>query len=114
MERIIDKDKESHNEARKRCDEYEDTTHNHEINDYTERDEERCELFNDTTHNAPVCKIRRYEMIKYSFGQDEEFVAIKEYEYDDLTKANEDTCRAYQEIFRSMDEDTDIQEKEQK
>ncbi|GJW46698.1 hypothetical protein Tco_0078344 [Tanacetum coccineum] len=35
---------------------------------------------------------------------DEEYVAIKECEYDDLTKTNEDACRAYQEIFRSMDE----------
>ncbi|GKB32306.1 uncharacterized mitochondrial protein-like protein, partial [Tanacetum coccineum] len=32
----------------------------------------------DTAHNALVCKIRRFEMIKYSFGQDEEYVAIKE------------------------------------
>ncbi|GJY91797.1 hypothetical protein Tco_0507579 [Tanacetum coccineum] len=36
--------------------------------------------------------------------QDEEYVAIKECEYDDLTITNEDECRAYQEIFRSMDE----------
>ncbi|GKD57949.1 hypothetical protein Tco_1291336 [Tanacetum coccineum] len=41
-------------------------------------------------------------MIKYSFGQEVEYVAIKEYEYDDLT--NEDACQAYQEIFRNMDE----------
>ncbi|GJU33517.1 hypothetical protein Tco_1181871 [Tanacetum coccineum] len=65
---------------------------------------ERCNLFNDTSHNVPVCKIRRFKMTKYSFGQDEEYVAIKECEYDDLTKTNEDACRAYQEIFRSMDE----------
>ncbi|GJX60219.1 hypothetical protein Tco_0291609, partial [Tanacetum coccineum] len=52
----------------------------------------------------PVCNIRRFEMIKYSFRQDEEYVAIKECEYDDLTITNEDACRAYQEIFRSMDE----------
>ncbi|GKE00362.1 hypothetical protein Tco_1388345, partial [Tanacetum coccineum] len=65
---------------------------------------ESCNLFNDTAHNASICKIRRFEMIKYSFGQDEEYVAIKECEYDDLTKTNEDACRAYQEIFRSMDE----------
>ncbi|GJS36629.1 hypothetical protein Tco_0535011 [Tanacetum coccineum] len=48
--------------------------------------------------------IRRFEMIKYSFGQNEEYVATKECEYDDLTITNEDACRAYQEIFRSMDE----------
>nr|GEZ77952.1 hypothetical protein [Tanacetum cinerariifolium] len=58
----------------------------------------------DTAHNASLCKIRRSEMIKYSFGKEEEYVAIKECEYDDLTITNEDACRAYQEIFRSMDE----------
>ncbi|GKB28350.1 hypothetical protein Tco_0867751, partial [Tanacetum coccineum] len=31
-----------------------------------------------------VCNVRRFEMIKYSFGDDEEYVAVKE---DDLTKS---------------------------
>ncbi|GJY62923.1 hypothetical protein Tco_0464383 [Tanacetum coccineum] len=43
-------------------------------------------------------------MIKYSFGQDEEYVAVKEDEYDDLARISKDACRAYQEIFRMMDE----------
>ncbi|GJT33990.1 hypothetical protein Tco_0924409 [Tanacetum coccineum] len=43
-------------------------------------------------------------MIKYSFGDDEEYVAVKEDEYDDLTNTSKDACRAYQEIFRMMDE----------
>ncbi|GKF27377.1 hypothetical protein Tco_0083271, partial [Tanacetum coccineum] len=43
-------------------------------------------------------------MMKYSFEQDEEYVAVKEDEYDDLTRANKNACRAYQEIFRMMDE----------
>ncbi|GJV71223.1 hypothetical protein Tco_1491218 [Tanacetum coccineum] len=51
-----------------------------------------------------VCNIRRFEMIKYSFGEDEEYVAIKEHEYDDLMSRNEDACRTYQEIFHRMDE----------
>nr|GEU95937.1 hypothetical protein [Tanacetum cinerariifolium] len=42
-------------------------------------------------------------MIKCSFGQDEEYVAIKKREYDDLTKTSEDACHAYHEIFRSID-----------
>ncbi|GJY63787.1 hypothetical protein Tco_0465247 [Tanacetum coccineum] len=58
----------------------------------------------DTAHDKPVCKIRRFEMIKYSFGKDEKYVAIKECEYYDLIRTNEDTCHAYQEISRSMDE----------
>ncbi|GKB52154.1 hypothetical protein Tco_0902907 [Tanacetum coccineum] len=66
-------------------------------------DKERCELFDDTTREFPVCTIRRFEMIKYSFGQDEEYVAVKEDEYEDLTNTSEDACREYQEIFRMMD-----------
>ncbi|GKD76221.1 hypothetical protein Tco_1334503, partial [Tanacetum coccineum] len=60
---------------------------------------ELCEI-----HEPPVCNIRRFKMIKYSFGQDEEYVAIKEDEYDDLARTSNDACRAYQEIFRIMDE----------
>ncbi|GJT58274.1 putative reverse transcriptase domain-containing protein [Tanacetum coccineum] len=35
---------------------------------------------------------------------EEEYVAIKEYEYDDLTRTDEDACHAYPEIFHNMDE----------
>ncbi|GJR09154.1 hypothetical protein Tco_0791806 [Tanacetum coccineum] len=77
-------------------------------NDNQEKKEQhkegRCDLFNDPTREPSVCNIRRFKMIKYSFGQEEEYVAIKEYEYDDLTRTNEDACHAYQEIFRNMDE----------
>ncbi|GJT60301.1 reverse transcriptase domain-containing protein [Tanacetum coccineum] len=69
-----------------------------------QKDEERCELFDDPAQEPPICKIRRFEMIKYSFGQEEEYVAIKEYEYDDLTRTNDDASYAYQEIFHNMDE----------
>nr|GEU89053.1 retrovirus-related Pol polyprotein from transposon TNT 1-94 [Tanacetum cinerariifolium] len=51
-----------------------------------------------------ICKIRRFEMIKYSFGQEEKYVAVKEHEYDDLSRTNKDACHANQEIFYSMDE----------
>nr|GFD06761.1 hypothetical protein [Tanacetum cinerariifolium] len=66
--------------------------------------EERCELFDDATQELLVCTIRRFEMNKYLFEQDEEYVAVKEDEYEDLTSTSEDACRAYQEIFRMMDE----------
>ncbi|GKC51790.1 hypothetical protein Tco_1074535, partial [Tanacetum coccineum] len=66
--------------------EYENETHD-------ER-QELCEA-----HKLPVCNMRRFMMIKYSFGQDEEYVTIKEDEYDDLAKTSNDACRAYQEIF---------------
>ncbi|GJZ69202.1 hypothetical protein Tco_0632752 [Tanacetum coccineum] len=73
-----------------------------EDDESSNNDEERCELFDN--HELPVFTIRRFEMIKYSFGQDEEYVVFKEDEYDDLTRTSEDACRAYQEIFRMMDE----------
>ncbi|GJT03878.1 RNA-directed DNA polymerase, eukaryota [Tanacetum coccineum] len=72
------------------------------INDDDESNEERCELFDD--HEFPVCTVRRFEMIKYSFEQDEEYVGIKEDEYEDLTKTSKEAIHAYQEIFRMMDE----------
>ncbi|GJT84151.1 copia protein [Tanacetum coccineum] len=43
-------------------------------------------------------------MIKYSFNDEEEYVAVKEEEYNDLTITSEEACQAYQEIFRIMDE----------
>ncbi|GKC68851.1 hypothetical protein Tco_1114734, partial [Tanacetum coccineum] len=83
---------------------YEITNRDHEERDYENEhnNEERCKLFND--QELPVCTIRRFKMIKYSFGQDEEYVAIKEDEYEDLTNISKDACQAYQEIFRMMDE----------
>nr|GEV98249.1 hypothetical protein [Tanacetum cinerariifolium] len=65
-------------------------------------DDERCELFDN--HESPVFNIRRFETIKYSFGDEEEYVAVKEDEYEDLTSTSEDACRAYQINFRMMDE----------
>ncbi|GJV82732.1 hypothetical protein Tco_1522630 [Tanacetum coccineum] len=67
-------------------------------------DDKRYELCGNETHELPICNIRRFEMFKYSFGQDEEYVAIKENEYEDLTSTSKDACRAYQEVFRIMDE----------
>ncbi|GKA99179.1 hypothetical protein Tco_0827116 [Tanacetum coccineum] len=48
--------------------------------------------------------IRRFEMIKYSFSDDEEYVAVKENEYDDLTSTSKEAIRTYQDIFRRVDE----------
>ncbi|GKA48051.1 putative ribonuclease H-like domain-containing protein [Tanacetum coccineum] len=71
--------------------EYENETH-----------DERQELCQ--TNELPVCNMRRFKMIKYSFRLDEEYIVVKEDEYDDLEKTSNDACRAYQEIFRMMDE----------
>ncbi|GJX70789.1 hypothetical protein Tco_0307960 [Tanacetum coccineum] len=88
----------------RRWDSYEIPDHDQEEREYENEheDEERCELFND--HELRVYIVRRFEMIKYSFEQDEEYVAVKEDKYKDLTSTNEDACQAYQEIFRMMDE----------
>ncbi|GJS56783.1 hypothetical protein Tco_0651567 [Tanacetum coccineum] len=71
----------------------------YEINHEDNRNKELCEI-----HEPPVCNIRKFMMIKYSFNDDEEYVAIKEDEYDDLIMTRRDACQAYQEIFRIMDE----------
>ncbi|GJW53322.1 hypothetical protein Tco_0097407 [Tanacetum coccineum] len=105
MEGIIeDEDNELSNEGWRRWNVYENTNHGHEEKQYEMEHENKgiCELFDD--QEWLVCNIRRFEMIKYSFKDDEEYVAVKEYEYDDLTSISEDGCRAYQEIFHKMDE----------
>nr|GEV56768.1 hypothetical protein [Tanacetum cinerariifolium] len=96
-EGMISEDDESHNEGWKRWDGYADTVHDHEEreNEEEHENEERCELFNNPHHDALVFKIRRFEMIKYSFGEDEEYIAIKEHEYNDLKSRNEDAFRTY-------------------
>ncbi|GJU60100.1 hypothetical protein Tco_1237866 [Tanacetum coccineum] len=44
------------------------------------------------THELPVCNIRRFKMIKYSFRDDEEYVVVKEDKYDDLMSTSKDAC----------------------
>nr|GEV40454.1 hypothetical protein [Tanacetum cinerariifolium] len=104
MEGIIDDNNESSNDGRIKWDSYEIVNHDQKESEYENEyeNEERYELFDD--HKLPVCSIRRFEMIKYSFGQDEEYVAVKENEHEDLMNTSKDACRAYQEIFRMMDE----------
>ncbi|GKC61383.1 hypothetical protein Tco_1088981 [Tanacetum coccineum] len=104
IEGMIEDNDESSNDGWRRWDGYEIVVHDQEEKEYDNEheDEERCEMFDD--HELPVCIVRRFEMIKYSFGQDEECVAVKEDKYEDLTSTIEDACRAYQEIFRMMDE----------
>ncbi|GKA30567.1 hypothetical protein Tco_0716872 [Tanacetum coccineum] len=106
MEGMIDEDDESHNEGWRRWDDYENTIYDHEERENEEEHEnkETCELIDNPHQETPICNVRRFEMIKYSFGEDEEYVAVKEHEYDDLTSTNVDACRTYQEIFRRMDE----------
>ncbi|GJS85805.1 hypothetical protein Tco_0752346 [Tanacetum coccineum] len=71
MEGLINEDDESSNNGWRRWDGYEIADHDQEEREYENEheDEERCELFDD--YELSVCTIRRFEMIKYSFGQDE-------------------------------------------
>ncbi|GJV81902.1 hypothetical protein Tco_1517772 [Tanacetum coccineum] len=71
----------------------------YKINHEDNGNKELCEI-----HEPPVCNLRKYMMIKYSFNDDEEYVAVKEDEYDDLIMTRRDACEADQEIFRIMDE----------
>ncbi|GKF63869.1 hypothetical protein Tco_0187317, partial [Tanacetum coccineum] len=48
--------------------------------------------------------VRRFEMKKYSFNADDEYVAIKEHEHSDHSRTNVDARQAYRELFRIMDE----------
>ncbi|GJW44280.1 hypothetical protein Tco_0073079 [Tanacetum coccineum] len=80
-------------------DNFESTNGDHNEWEYENEheDDERHELCGNETHELPVCYIRRFEMVKYSLKDDED-------ENDDLTNTSEDACRAYQEIFRKLDE----------
>ncbi|GKA40002.1 hypothetical protein Tco_0732595, partial [Tanacetum coccineum] len=103
MEGTLDDDDESSYKRQKQWNVYDDTNHDHEYEMDHEVDE-RQEICCNETHELLVCNIRRFEMIKYSFRDDEEYVAVKEDEYDDLMSTSKDAYRAYQEIFRIMDE----------
>ncbi|GJZ89166.1 hypothetical protein Tco_0660948 [Tanacetum coccineum] len=92
MEGLIkeDSDDESRYELRRRWNVYTNYDDAYEINHDVAVREEFCEI-----HELPVCNIRRFEMIKYLFEQDKEYIAIKEDEYDDLARTSKDACRAY-------------------
>ncbi|GKB41800.1 hypothetical protein Tco_0886742 [Tanacetum coccineum] len=57
------------------------------------------------THEPSACKIRRFEMMKYSFEADKEYVAIKEHEHINHLETNMDARHAYRELFRKMDDE---------
>ncbi|GKE27141.1 hypothetical protein Tco_1442525 [Tanacetum coccineum] len=93
---INEDDDESCYEQKRRWNIYTNYNNAYEINHEDNEREKVCEV-----HELPVCNVRRYMMIKYLFNNDEEYVAIKEDEYDDLTITRKEACRAYQEIIRN-------------
>ncbi|GJY42397.1 hypothetical protein Tco_0429667 [Tanacetum coccineum] len=77
---IKEDDDESYYEQKRGWNIYTNYDDAYEIDHEDNEKEELCEV-----HELPVCNVRRYMMIKYSFNNDEEYVAVKEDEYDDLT-----------------------------
>ncbi|GJT77151.1 hypothetical protein Tco_1043876 [Tanacetum coccineum] len=55
-------------------------------------------------HDPSKCQVRRFEMIKYSFDANDEYVARKEHECFDHSSTNTNACQAYRELFCIMDE----------
>nr|GEY91286.1 hypothetical protein [Tanacetum cinerariifolium] len=104
MDGMIDEYDESSNEGWKRWDEFDNTNRDNEEseNKMKHEDEERYEVSDD--HERPICYVRRFEMTKYLFKDDEEYMAIKQNEYDDLTNTSKEGIHAYQEIFCMMEE----------
>nr|GEU98369.1 hypothetical protein [Tanacetum cinerariifolium] len=99
MECLINDD-ESSNDCWKRWKSHEIYYHNYDEGEYeNETHDERHELCGIKTRKVLVCQMKRYKMIKYSFNNEEDYVAVKEDEYDDLTITSKEACRAYQEIF---------------
>ncbi|GJY23159.1 hypothetical protein Tco_0396817 [Tanacetum coccineum] len=96
---IKEDDDESRYEQKIRWNIYTNYDDAYESNHDDNEREELCEV-----RKVPVCNIRKYMMIKYLFNNNEEYVAVKEDEYDDLTITRKEACRAYQEIFWIMDE----------
>ncbi|GJT79764.1 hypothetical protein Tco_1054106 [Tanacetum coccineum] len=73
-ERVINEDDDkSCYEQKRRWNIYTNYDDVYEINHGDNEREELCEI-----HELLVCNIRRYMMIKYSFNNDEEYVAVKE------------------------------------
>ncbi|GJR83680.1 hypothetical protein Tco_0154465 [Tanacetum coccineum] len=87
---IKEDDDESRYEQKRQWNTYTNYDDAYEINHEHNKSKELCEV-----HEQPMCNIRRYMMIKYSFNDDEEYVAVKEEEYDDLTVTRKEACRAY-------------------
>ncbi|GJX84451.1 hypothetical protein Tco_0335225 [Tanacetum coccineum] len=87
---IKEDDDESRYEQKRQWNTYTNYDDAYEINHEHNKSEEFCEI-----QEQPVCNIRRYMMIKFSFNDDEKYVDVKEDEYDDLTVTRKEACRAY-------------------
>ncbi|GJT79100.1 hypothetical protein Tco_1045825 [Tanacetum coccineum] len=73
---------------------------NEEEEKYKER---RCKQLG-IPYVKPTCKSEKFEVVIYSFRPEEEYVAIKEYEYDIWVRTEENMSHVYQDIFHKKDE----------
>nr|GEW34803.1 hypothetical protein [Tanacetum cinerariifolium] len=53
-----------------------DNTSYHANEEEEQYEEDRCEMLGNPHQELSICKIRRFEMIKYSFGPTEKYIAI--------------------------------------
>ncbi|GJW35613.1 hypothetical protein Tco_0058533 [Tanacetum coccineum] len=75
------------------------------VNEENERSKEiRCKLLGIPYVKPPTCKSKTFKVIKYSFGPAEEYVAIKEYEYDIWVRTEENVSHVYHDIFCKKNE----------
>ncbi|GJR54953.1 hypothetical protein Tco_1405474 [Tanacetum coccineum] len=78
----------------------------HEITLFTHYEASNVSCTQENQKDDPIpepsnCKVRRFEMTKYSFNNDEEYITIKESEYLNHSK---DILDAYQELLRLIND----------
>ncbi|GJX12701.1 hypothetical protein Tco_0204459 [Tanacetum coccineum] len=66
--------------------------------------ERRSKLLGIPYKKPPMFKSEKFKVIKYSFGPAEEYVSIREYEYDLWVRIKENVSNFYQDIFDKKDE----------
>ncbi|GJR60703.1 hypothetical protein Tco_1502865 [Tanacetum coccineum] len=54
--------------------------------------------------NKRRCKAEKFEVIQYSLGPNEEYIAIRSYEYDIWERNEDNMSKIYQDIFHKKDE----------
>ncbi|GJU96263.1 hypothetical protein Tco_1321019 [Tanacetum coccineum] len=75
------------------------------VNEDEERsNERRCKLLGIPYVKPPTCKSEKFKVVKYSFGPAEEYVTVKEYEYDIWVQTKENVSQIYHDIFCKKDE----------
>ncbi|GJX08857.1 hypothetical protein Tco_0196789 [Tanacetum coccineum] len=58
----------------------------------------------DKQPNKRRCKAEKFEAIQYSLGFNEEYIAIRSYEYDIWERNGDNMSKIYQDIFQKKDE----------